>query len=749
MSANWKDAWAVHSDVLDWLVASGNDWKIHEQCQVYQQESNDVQRAVYRFLIECDPSLLLEYNVSLGSYVLNNYREAAKTIQEVCYTLISQLQWIPCQFNICKSQVSVVLRLLSLPTIPEYEISSTTDIPPIQNRANLVTFTGIVSGLSTVTKYTQSTRYYCSSDHADRFNYIRVHKPGASEAATARNDFLCDQCGSLLQEDVTCRLLSDKVTVDMIPFDAIRSQSEKRPPTRFQSLTVILRDELSHGVHIGQRCSIIGIPVYNVVEVHGHCLGNVYLEANNVILESTSCSITTHSLVGSATLQSLLAIAVPSLSPGMSQLIRDCSFSPWSFSATLAYIFAGTQRWRVLVCVHARRNLHTFPNSLFAGTITPPGTFHKLKLSILLSLVNVISKSHQQDKDSKLPNDKSLFHLLVIGRHVVEIQRLLSYSSSLSPICCHHQSSNDMFGTATKDKFGANAFIEGGSLLLSTDGVCLIDDVIGLKKEALKRLQTSMENDEVFIDIPKRFTDELHREQQQMIVKLSSTIWASCSSEASRERKGQTADTNGTTGKEAVPLSKSLTDRFGLLVFTDEENVSTDTWAEQQLTEHLLGLSTMSSIPDSNPFPVNDRDIVQLLYRAAFLKSTFCASALELIRAFYLASRRIRGSSVHGTDISVTALHAMKSLAAAHAKLHLRNEVLEEDAVSAIHLCEEAMTSQYGYSLVGVKPLPHFQDSKTDTYIGKEYDARMRQFHLHLLRFCTSHGYLGFTAREE
>ena len=31
----------------------------------------------------------------------------------------------------------------------------------------------------------------------------------------------------------------------------------------------------------------------------------------------------------------------------------------------------------------------------------------------------------------------------------------------------------------------------GGSLLLSTDGVCLIDDVIGLKKEALKRLQTS------------------------------------------------------------------------------------------------------------------------------------------------------------------------------------------------------------------------------------------------------------------
>ena len=67
---------------------------------------------------------------------------------------------------------------------------------------------------------------------------------------------------------------------------------------------IIVQDELVRGLHIGQHCSIIGIPVYDVVETQGHWVGNVCLEvcreindfiedcselllqANNVILDS-------------------------------------------------------------------------------------------------------------------------------------------------------------------------------------------------------------------------------------------------------------------------------------------------------------------------------------------------------------------------------------------------------------------------------------------------------------------------------
>lgn len=127
---------------------------------------------------------------------------------------------------------------------------------------------------------------------------------------------------------------------------------------------------------------------------------------------------------------------------------------------------------------------------------------------MLLSLTNVISSAHV-DRSRK---DRTLFHLLAIGHHTAEIRRLLSYASSLAPIRCHQNSSNELFSTVTRDRFGANAFIDGkrnssidvasqsgsqlnvylgGSLLLSTDGICLIDDILGLKKETLKRLQTS------------------------------------------------------------------------------------------------------------------------------------------------------------------------------------------------------------------------------------------------------------------
>ena len=44
-----------------------------------------------------------------------------------------------------------------------------------------------------------------------------------------------------------------------------------------------------------------------------------------------------------------------------------------------------------------------------------------------------------------------------------------------------------------------------------------------------------MENGQILIDIPKRFTDELVQEQQQMNVSLAASIWGSCSPTVSRK----------------------------------------------------------------------------------------------------------------------------------------------------------------------------------------------------------------------
>ena len=103
--------------------------------------------------------------------------------------------------------------------------------------------------------------------------------------------------------------------------------------------------------------------------------------------------------------------------------------------------------------------------------------------------------------------------------------------------------------------------------------------------------------------------------------------------------------------------------------------------------------------------------------------------ASRLLHSFYLASRRVRGASQHGTAMPVAALDHMTSIAIAHAKLSLRRQVSgggggnppsfndvvmtslaqaeEADAVMAILLYEESLTSRLG------KPLQSYTNPPT------------------------------------
>lgn len=56
-------------------------------------------------------------------------------------------------------------------------------------------------------KYFTFIAGYISVMLALGFHHIRVHAPGATEAATVRNDFICMICSSPLKEDVKFRVL--------------------------------------------------------------------------------------------------------------------------------------------------------------------------------------------------------------------------------------------------------------------------------------------------------------------------------------------------------------------------------------------------------------------------------------------------------------------------------------------------------------------------------------------------------------
>ncbi|XP_016129776.1 minichromosome maintenance domain-containing protein 2 [Sinocyclocheilus grahami] len=86
-----------------------------------------------------------------------------------------------------------------------------------------------------------------------------------------------------------------------------------------------------------------------------------------------------------------------------------------------------------------------------------------------------------------------------------------------------------------------------------------------------------------------------------------------------------------------------------------------------------------------------------LLAHARELKVDMSPEAERMIHSYYMASRRVRSDSTQRSTVSVTSVKLLIALAQAHAKLSLRTQVLEEDAVIAVLLCESSVTLKHGF----------------------------------------------------
>ncbi|XP_013392546.1 minichromosome maintenance domain-containing protein 2-like [Lingula anatina] len=267
---------------LEYLDQTGTLEDIKRTCRTLGAQT-EKKHAVFRFCIPVEPEDVLDLNASFGNFILNKPSGACKIFQSVIFRAIQVLQLLPQCSD--ASQVMVVLRPLSLPRLEKYFISSTKDFPNHSEGQRLYMYEGIVTGKTIATKYTQSARFYCPIEGCDGGQgnrYIRLHSSGAREIHTIRKDFKCSFCGSPLEEDVSERVLADKVIIEMMDEQAFQySQyiSDMVRSTRFQALTFYTRDELSQDIQIGKKYTVIGIPTYEFQENNQV---NVALEASNI-----------------------------------------------------------------------------------------------------------------------------------------------------------------------------------------------------------------------------------------------------------------------------------------------------------------------------------------------------------------------------------------------------------------------------------------------------------------------------------
>ncbi|XP_051021943.1 minichromosome maintenance domain-containing protein 2 [Acomys russatus] len=661
---------------LVYLDRSGGLQKFMDDCKHYDDSKQSY--AVYRFNILINPYDVVELDAELGNHILHHPLEAAQVFQSVCFVAVKTLSLIG-QLQ-TETQINVVLKLTQLPPLPSYSLDLC-EFPLNYASQRFYMMQGIVIAMTTITKYTQGARFLCSDEacpFSKGFQYIRVHVPGATESATVRNDFLCSLCSSSLQEDRKFRVLGDKQIVEIITTKVLHAfqGDSKNQPFRFQSLSIFLRDELVDKMKIGNEYKIIGIPVCVKTSQNVLCV-----EANSI----TPCTVT-----------------VPSgISDNFKCLLSLTSSSCWKFTAVLA--------------------------NIFASQIVPPGTYNLLKLCLLMSLVQTRDCNRKQE---------DCLDILIITSDSLLVDRLLNFSLNLVSRGIRHPVSTEVFPTVSRNKYGTGAVsVQAGSALLSKGGICFIGDLTSHKKDKLEQLQSVLESRSISVFIPgKKFGDGI---DQQMTFPIQCSFWSFVDMDSpSRRNVQKTSTLIGQMDCSLIPAN--LAEAFGLLINCSESSPCHPLLPTVQHTlkkamdpEGLLYLA-------SKQFTTEDFE--KLLAFAKNLNVEFSLEAERMIHGYYLASRRVRTDSVHGSKLSASALKYLVSLSEAHARLNLRNKVLKEDVLIAALLFELSLTLKYGATAFCVAPNALFPFELYNEEYLEQRDLYLMQCQQQLQQFIATCG---------
>lgn len=682
-----------------WMFHCGIVKSLHEQCQRYENESSDNkmrEKRMYRIIFIIDVGELLDFDVQLGNVVCNQPEKGKEIFQEACFICIQTLNWIPEIMS--KTQVDLQMRYLSIPRFiscssvfalrRELLESGSRSMP-------LFCTVGIVSGMTSRVNYTQSTWFQCINNtcHSSSIGSGCAGYSNNPGGENTSGDMICISCGTPLEEDISCRILGEKCQLHIVSPDGLSHNTVTNANCRLnRSISVYVRDELINEVELGACYSFSLFPRREFYGGQNSYQLNLIFEANNVA-KVNACPIL------SMVPQSLLE-ASKSKFCKIQKLYEDRKSSPWSFAGCLAYFFG--------------------------DSITPPGTYFRLKLGLLLSLVS------QQSLNDQLSGGH--VHILTVCKDVLPIQRLLLYSRSFSKRSVVFSPCNDLCFSISKDQSNlGSCIIHGGCVLLASGGVCVLSNLNELKNDQVEELENVVQTECVNIDVPKKY---IGCQQSQISVPVTCKIWACCEI---TKKQGTRSHNTYQNLQEYGQLSKTLVDYFSLVfVMTENEVASSEMFAETLIVQNILEKASLAKEQETNRIPENE--FFQFLQYASANKPSFSNEARDLIQGFYLASRRTRSSGgVAGVEFPISALKSMMSLAEAHAKLNLRHEVSEDDAVMAILLYEESITARVGYSVLGVSPLHHFNDGNIMSYVGEENDEKMTHLKIHTKRFCSLH----------
>ena len=512
---------------------------------------------------------------------------------------------------------------------------------------NLVRVQGVVTRRSSVYPQLKAAYYDCIRCKATLGPY-RIEESsmtcssgpegGVKDAATLHQPSLCSACTS----EGPFRLNTTQTTYRNYQRVNLQETPGTVPPGRVpRTKEVIMTNDLMDVARPGEEVEVTGIFChafdYNLTQRSGFPVFSTYISANHIRRKED-------------------ASAAANLTPADKAQILELSRDPAIGDRILESIAPS---------IHGHNSV---------------------KMALAMSLFGAVPKNIA-DKH-RIRGD---INVLLLGDPGTAKSQMLKYAEATAPRAVYSTgkgaSAVGLTASVHKDPITKEWTLEGGALVLADRGVCLIDEFDKMNEQDRTSIHEAMEQQSISVSKAGIVT----------------SLQARCSVIAAANPIGGRYDSS-CTFSENVELTDPILQRFDLLCVLQD---TVDPVADERLAKFVTG-SHMRSVPTSEltrglatlPEDVQEnaengfkkakiipQDLLRkyIQYARTNVKPALVANAIdqEKIANLYKDLRKESNTS-GGVPIAVRHIESIMRLAEAHAKMHLREYVREDDMDASI-----------------------------------------------------------------
>ncbi len=311
-----------------------------------------------------------------------------------------------------------------------------------------------------------------------------------------------------------------------------------------------------------------------------------------------------------------------------------------------------------------------------ANSITPSvWGYTEIKKALVLQLFGGILKIHEDGQKSR-----GDIHILLVGDPGVAKSVTLEFMAGLSPkgryVVGKSASGAGLTATVVRDEYLKGWSLEAGAMVLANKGLICIDELEKMDPQDRSSMHEAMEQQTVTIS----------KANVQATLRAETSVLAAANPKFGRFDPYQSIS-------QQIDLPPTLINRFDIIfALRDLPNrIKDEKIASHVLREHQKRGGGMEI----------SRDKIRkyVAYSKKTVKPELTEGAIQRIKKFYIDLRNkpvSSGNALRPIPISARQLQALVRLSEASAKVHLRKEVLEEDAEEAIKLIKFYLM-QVGY----------------------------------------------------